>query len=74
MDFIVKYKGNKIGEVNNGKYIPDINQPEGIFNFLKKSIEDINSVNFFTYRIKNCERFPDLSITYSTDEYEFVKK
>ena len=74
MNYIIKYKNNIIGEIIDNKYIPMPNQNECIFKFLKEEIEDVTKVNFFITRIKNCERFPNLSISYSTDEYEFIKK
>lgn len=78
MDYIVKYKDVIIGDIINGKYIPNkegVNKCNNdIFSFLKNEIEDITTINFFTSRIKNCSRFKNLDIAYSTDNYILIEK
>ena len=70
-NFYVKYKGEVVGVVKNKKYTPTETKIKGVFNFLNKEIENIDSNNFFKNRIDNCKRFPDVSVSYSTDEYLF---
>lgn len=68
-NFYVKYKGEIIGVVKNNKYTPKEEQLNGVFDFLKREIDNVDTVNFFTNRIDNCKQF-GLRISYSTDDYE----
>ena len=75
-NFCVKYKGVTIGQVVDNKYTPNYEEIEkvtGVFNFLKNEIENVENNSFFSSRIENCKRFDNLSVSYSTDNYEFVE-
>lgn len=78
MNYIVKYGETVIGNIKENTYIPDTDGikkcEKEVFSFLKEEIKDVTQINFFVSRIKNCKRFDDLSISYSTDKYSLIEQ
>lgn len=80
--YVVKYKDEKIGELNVKEgtyvYIPDIQKiqslekaGERILNLLKEEMTD-KTIPFFESRIRNCKRFDVQEMGYHTDFYSLA--